>query len=287
MVGKLNQLRRRHVLVTGLVLGYGSLGFGSVSTITVPKYIGPEMPCLVELARIRSAADHRLAIGTNLAGINGLQSLVDTFTSTKSFDPNKKVILGSHIPLIHLAASLPNVASLQRIVDNDNAVVGIETAAGDTPLHAAAANSSEGVKLLIADGRLDVNEHNYNGETPLYIAMKYNNRAAADLIVASPRFRVNSRDNRGRTMLHIAVMFGEVEVIDRMVDWLGITQYGEDKQVLDVDVKDDMGRTPADYLVAVRDVDKKGEILKLLAGLKAKYGDDEPVLWPEIPSGTP
>ncbi|MDR2812552.1 MAG: ankyrin repeat domain-containing protein [Puniceicoccales bacterium] len=272
MVRKFNQLMGRHVLVTGLILGYGSLSSNlASSTIAVPTYMPLEIPCLSGW-NDRTKKDSRVSIGSNLVKIDGMKSLFESFASGKNFNTNQQVMIGYLLPIIHFTSCLQSGTVLKKILDDNSAVISIETSLGNTPMHFAAANSSECLQLLIADGRLDVNEHNYNGETPLYVAMKYNKANVGPLLNCS-QIKINSRDNRGRTMLHTAVIFGEADVVEQILALKG-TPYGEGGQELDVDVKDDMGRTPADYLVAIGNINTRAKIQKLLhdAGAHNKDG---------------
>jgi hypothetical protein len=287
MVGKLNQLNGKRAFVAGFVLGYGGFAFGAVPE--VPVYRPLEIPYLSGWTD-RTKYDSRVAIGSNVATINKIKTLIESFASGKSFNTNQQVMIGYSLPLIYFAASLADATILKKILEDGSAVVTTETALGNTPMHFAAENSLECLKALIEDGRLDVNEHNYNGETPLYIAMKYNlpgtsgsagqNQASVNALLTCPRIRVNSRDNKGRTMLHVAVMFGETSVVEQLLNLYTTGAHGEDEQALNIDIKDDTGRTPADYLVAIKNEDVRGEIQGHLATAGAKYGSGTDVTSP-------
>ncbi|MDR1435056.1 MAG: ankyrin repeat domain-containing protein [Puniceicoccales bacterium] len=286
---KISRLVGRRAWIAGLVLGAAEISTVAVGSGVpeVPPYMPLEIPYLSGWTD-RTKKDSRVVIGTNIVRIDGMKVLFESFSSGKSFNTNQQVMIGYLLPVIHFAASLQSGSVLKKILDENTAVVSIETALGNTPMHFAAANSQECLQLLIEDGRLDVNEHNYNGETPLYIAMKYNlspegggqrpNKANVDLLLGCPRIRVNSRDVKGRTLLHIAVMYGEADIVKQILDLdADKTEYGDSKQTLDVNVKDDMGHTPADYLGALTDRELREKIQKLLHGAEAKYGDGEDV----------
>jgi hypothetical protein len=99
--------------------------------------------------------------------------------------------------------------------------------------------------------------------------------AMITLITGSGRFRINSRDNSGRTMLHIAVIEGNLNVVTQILD-LRTEEFGEDPKndKLNVNIVDDEGRTPADYLEDIENAETRMEIQNALAGAGAIYGQD-------------
>jgi ankyrin repeat protein len=221
-----------------------------------------------------------VAIGNQITNIDGMTKLIDSFVAGKSYNPNQQVLIGYSLPLIYFVVSLKETTSLQKLLEDINATISIETSLGNTPMHIAAINSIACLKLLIKDGRLDVNEHNYEGKTPLYVAMECNHQGSSGIwshqdnieaLLASDRIRINSRDNRGRTMLHIAVISGDTNVVTQILKLTG--QYGTDNQRLEVNITDDRGKTPADYLEYIKNENVQKSIQILLAALgTAKYG---------------
>jgi ankyrin repeat protein len=258
---KCNRLEWRSVLVAGLFLNYGAVLEASI-------------PCFSEW-NDRTKLDSRIAIGTSVASIDKMGDLINSYLAGKTYNPNQKVMIGYYLPVIFYAACLPNPTTgdhlLKKILEDNMTVVAVETALGDTPMHAAAINSSAALELLIADERLDINEHNNSGKTPIYVAMECNNgnshSAAINLLKGTSRFLINSRDNRGRTMLHIAVAEGNQNVVTQIFAL-------EDKggNPLDANIKDDLGQTAADYLEDIDNVATRVAIQNALDSNNAIYG---------------
>ncbi|MDR0740451.1 MAG: hypothetical protein LBF34_01945 [Puniceicoccales bacterium] len=257
---KCNRLEWRSALVAGLFLNCGIA-------------LDASIPYFSEW-RDRTKLDSHIAIGTTIASIDKKNDLITNYLAGKSYNPNQKVIMGYYLPIIYYVACLPNPTSgehsLKKLLEDSTTVVAVETALGDTPMHAAAINSAAALELLIADGRLDVNEHNNAGKTPIYVAMECNSgsshAASINLLKGSDRFLINSRDNKGRTMLHIAVIEGDSNVITQI---LTLTASG---QTLDVNIKDNQGQTPADYLEDIDNIATRVEIQNVLFGASAHFG---------------
>jgi hypothetical protein len=266
---KCNQLEWKAALAAGLFLNCGIMLEASI-----PYFSG---------WKDRTKLDARIAIGSTIASIDKKNDVINSYLMAKSYNPNQKVMIGYLVPIIFLAACLPTPSSgdhpLKKLLENNDTVVAAETALGDTPLHAAAMNSADALELLLADGRLDINEANNDGKTPLYMAMECNEKGshapAIRLITSSNRFLVNSRDNRGRTMLHIAVAEGNLPVVEQIL----ALRDGTDEEPLrplplNPNIVDEKGRTPADYLGDIEDVKTRMYIQNALAGAGAEYGRD-------------
>jgi ankyrin repeat protein len=278
---KYSRLRCKSAVVAGLLL-CGNSFYGIEVTLVpdTPTYLQLEFPPLSTIPD-RAKFDQCIAIGSNIAKLSQGQDLLTSFTSGKSFSVNQKGIVGFRIPIICLAACLPTVDVLKKFIENDETIVNPETSLGNTPMHFAAANSPVCLAALIADGRLNVNEHNYNGETPLYIAMKYNfsqttglpdsNAQAVDALLGCSRIRVNSTDEKGRTALHIAVMHGDTNVVRQLFKLSG--KYGDDGHEFKMNIKDYNDFTAADYLGNNKDASVREQLTGYLLNMGAEYGN--------------
>ena len=72
---------------------------------------------------------------------------------------------------------------------------------GDTALHLAViVDNVEGVRLLLADPRLDPNQKNNFGRAPVMDAMFYRNVGALRELVAHPSVDLDTRNRRGGSM---------------------------------------------------------------------------------------
>ncbi|MDR1590394.1 MAG: ankyrin repeat domain-containing protein [Puniceicoccales bacterium] len=264
---KSNQSEWRSALVAGLFLSCGM--------VLKAETTAPQIPCWSAMSD-DSKRDVRVVIGTNVARTELLGDLVNSFLTGKSIDPNKKVIVGPYLPLIFFAASVSGASyntaethPVKKLLDNNDTDVAVQTTFGDTPLHVAAMNSNVATQLLIDDGRLDVNEHNSNGETPYYRALYYGKTDCATTLVNSPKFFINSRDNHGRTILHVAVRDGADAVVTKLINEKSIAW---NDHSLEVNIKDAGGKTPADYLEDVDDIDTRAIIQDALKEGGATYG---------------
>ncbi|MDR2371710.1 MAG: ankyrin repeat domain-containing protein [Puniceicoccales bacterium] len=258
---KCNRLEWRSALVAGLFLNCGIALEGSI------PYLGGW--------KDRTKLISRFAIGSSIASIDKMPDLLTSYVAGKSFNPNQNAMFGSNLPIIFWMVCLPNPATgehpLRKLLDNNDTVVTVETALGDTPMHAAAINSSAALELLIADERLDVNEHNNSGKTPIYVAMECNNGgshlAAINLLKSCDRFLINSRDNHGRTMLHVAVAEGDLNVITQI-----LALQDKSGNSLGVNITDDEDKTAADYLEDIDNIATRVEIQNALSGASAHFG---------------
>jgi ankyrin repeat protein len=267
------------LLITGLVFGNVHFTLGSLGT-----EIPPSIPCFLQWTD-RTSLDSRVAIGTNVTTIDKIKDLVTSYINNKNYNPNQKVMMGYYLPLIFYVASLSAADELKILLSNNDTVVAVETALGDTPMHAAAINSSECLKLLIADQRLNVNEHNNNGETPLYVAMKYHyvtpggdgttisysqlNDNVKELLLAD-FIQVDSVDEAfGCNMLHIAVKQKNENVVKQIL----AIQTNRNYPLSDiVNAKDKALKTPADYLEDIQDNVLRHNIQNALSGIGAVFG---------------
>jgi hypothetical protein len=265
---KCNRLEWRSALVAGLFLNCG---------VVLEALLPSPVPCFSEWDD-RTKLDSRVAIGSNIASIDKMYDLISSYIAGKSYNPNQMVMIGNSLPIIFFAACLPNPVSgdhpIRKLFNDNNTVITTETATGDTPAHVGAANSLAAMQEIIADGRLDINEHNNAGKTPLYVAMECNrensHRDIILLITGCSRFLVNSRDNRGRTMLHVAVQEGNAHVAEQILGLIGTPYNGH---TLNIDVVDDVGRTPADYLEEIADIEARVAIQNILHEVEATYAN--------------
>lgn len=155
--------------------------------------------------------------------VDKIDDLLNSVVGTNGNLPNAKAILGFRYPAIVFAACCPKIDALEAILNNTNTSVTSETVLRYNAAHAAAINSSACLKLLVDDGRIDINRRTISGESPLFFAAKYygenwlaksdNNENPVRILLKAKDINVNSEDYLGRTIFHIAVMKGEATVV--------------------------------------------------------------------------
>jgi hypothetical protein len=104
------------------------------------------------------------AIGTHPTAGDITQEFATSVANNTDYHPNQKVLIGGDLPLITYAASWSVKDRSDTLPSDNNIVVLVETTPGDTPRLAAARDSLECLKLLIADQCLNSNEHGNHGE---------------------------------------------------------------------------------------------------------------------------
>lgn len=155
--------------------------------------------------------------------VDRIDDLLNSVVGTKGNLPNAKAILGFRYPAIVFAACCPKKDALEAILNNTNTSVTAETVLRYNAAHAAAINSSACLKLIVDDGRIDINRRTISGESPLFFAAKHygenwistpdNNENPVRILLKAKDINVNSEDYLGRTIFHIAVMKGEATVV--------------------------------------------------------------------------
>jgi ankyrin repeat protein len=73
--------------------------------------------------------------------------------------------------------------------------------------------SNEIIKILLANGDIDVNIPGDNDKTPLYLAVQKGNIEIIKLLLANDKIDVNIPNIYGKTPLHLAVQKGNIEII--------------------------------------------------------------------------
>jgi ankyrin repeat protein len=132
-------------------------------------------------------------------------------------DPNTKSDNGS--PILMYAFNEDDVELANRLLDL-GADIRLPNAQGNTPLHAAVGNTSNGrpkpFRSLLAErllrGGADINAPGEEGRTPLMTAVFMRNQAAARFLLAH-HADVMRTDRRGETVLSYAVGWRNVELI--------------------------------------------------------------------------
>lgn len=173
---------------------------------------------------------------------------------------------------LHIAASTMNVPTAEFLLDA-GADPSPVSAAGETPLHRAAAHQpyhapeqiAAMIRRLVARGA-DPNAHLPSGPTPLFLAAVLDHALAIETLVeqgADP----NIPGAGGWTPLHIAAVYGRGGAVAALV-----------RAGADVDRRDDRGRSPLWLArnLAAADVDTKAVIAALgAAGARALGPDPE------------
>jgi hypothetical protein len=260
-----NQLSNiRKLLTVGLMGVSGEILQGSV-----PCFSRPE-----EVQKIGSY----IAIGDKCVPIAEKDSFILSYVKGKTFKPNQKVLIGHQWPIIIWAATLPDSASLRKLLEDNRTKVDklpeLEEL-GLTLTHVAAMNSASCLKLLLERDPWEANAINKDGKTPLYLAMEYNNQETVKVLLAASYINIGIKDNQNRTILHVAVMNGDSNVVRQLVALDGT--YGVFEFGMDINATDYFKKTAADYLSTIKNTQKRQTIQKILYEKNARYGDNTPV----------
>jgi ankyrin repeat protein len=103
---------------------------------------------------------------------------------------------------------------------------------GSTSLHTAAYNGHVEVSRLLLQYKAGIDAHDFDGQTPLHVAVHYHGHVNVARLLVEHGADVNARDNSRNTSLHLASETGRPDVVRLLVE------HGAN-----MDAKDDEGRT--------------------------------------------
>jgi len=120
--------------------------------------------------------------------------------------------------ILHFAAEKGRVSEVSSVLrDHPEINVNRTNEYQWTPLHAAAFNGRvEVVKLLLAHPDINVNMKNIYGATCLSLSCLNDSVSVVRMLLEDPRVDV-TLDNKGRTPVWWASLYGQYEVIERLV----------------------------------------------------------------------
>jgi len=139
-------------------------------------------------------------------------------------------------------------------------LAGVDEGKPAKSLHQAAVDGDmNNVKALISKGA-DINEKNRMGWTPLYTAVRNQQKTIAQFLIGKGA-DVNAKDNSGQTVLHLVVEAGQKDMVELLIakgaDINGISGRGEnalslaqkrgDKEVVDLLLKHGAKEPPANW----------------------------------------
>lgn len=141
-------------------------------------------------------------------------SILRLLLDTKKVDVNQTVDGARHTALI-LACAKNNHDAVAELLQEEDLDLGRALSNGWTALDLAALkNSGESLALLLKDKRAaDLTHGNFVGSA-LYKACNRNACASLRVLLADGRFDVNQRDPNGRTALHHACTLGHEEAVE-------------------------------------------------------------------------
>lgn len=94
---------------------------------------------------------------------------------------------------------------------------------GDTPLHLAAKMNNKGViRMLLFEYNADANYRGAGGDTPLMEATAHKDMDTVRLFLQSPRLNLNQRNHWGETALHKMISRRRPDIAELMLTWDGI-----------------------------------------------------------------
>jgi ankyrin repeat protein len=139
---------------------------------------------------------------------------------------------------LHYAASAEGAAAIKVLVEEGKADVQAVDESGETALHYAARfGNTESIRTLLEYGS-DPAARNQDGRTPLHYAARGRESAAVKVLVEEGKADVHVVDGSGRTALHYAAEGNHPESIRTLLS------YGSDTAA-----RDQHGRTPLHYAV--------------------------------------
>ena len=165
---------------------------------------------------------------------------------------------------LHLAADHHDKKAVALLLAYTKIKVNKKDRYGCAPLHLAAAyqcyENIEVVTALLAHPNINVNiQTTKEGWTPLFSAIKMNNKETAAALLAHPKINVNIQDEKGNTPLHKVVCFLCKEIAVMLLK----------DPIIDVNMKNKNGFTPLNMAEEQSDY-KMAEIAKLLKVKGAK-----------------
>jgi len=149
------------------------------------------------------------------------------------------VLLVAAVPAVHAqpasvhdAVRAKDLASVRRLVEDNQSVPAQKDANGDTPLHVAAAGGLTSIaEYLIARGA-DLAAVNVQMNTPLHVAIIGGHDATAQLLVNAGA-DLRRQNTAGKTPLHLAVRHNRPAIVELLV-----------ARNADIESHDDYQRTP-------------------------------------------
>ena len=76
---------------------------------------------------------------------------------------------------------------------------------------------SRNVELLLADARVNVNQADEDGDTPVNIAANMGRDRCLELLLADPHIRVNQTNAKGQTPMYAAAALGNVRCLELFI----------------------------------------------------------------------
>lgn len=133
--------------------------------------------------------------------------------------------------------------------------------------HYAALNGHLGLLTRVNKLQLDINQADFNGDTPLHLAINAKvSVQSLDLLLQVPTLDINKVNNEGKTALHIAVMEGTAANVQRLLE-----------KGADPNIQDNDGNTPLQALIRHHNSQRVVEspyILNVISLLKKAGADD-------------
>ena len=148
--------------------------------------------------------------------------------SVKNFDINRPLQSGKEggNPALHAAVhGTVNTLELVKLLEKHGANLNGLNGDGETPLIIAVSADREDVVRLLLELGADVDVPSSNGAPPLYYALAKRCRAVMPAIFLR-RPNVNFLTQESESILHAAVRFGELEVVNAVVNQLRVYQGG-------------------------------------------------------------
>jgi len=197
----------------------------------------------------------------------------------------------------HLAVRIGDLSQLEHLLQTDPGSWNTVSKNNRTPLHTACLAGLEKVVSLLL--RLDscglhVDAPDSCGSTPLMEAARGNHLDCVQALLARQEVNLSAQDRMGRSVVQVSAQAGAVSVMEYLVETYEVrvgegntlhcaAREGQTKMVrrlitwgVDVDKRDEKGRTPLFLSVSGQHAETSRELLKAGAGLDIK--DDSGVV---------
>lgn len=180
-----------------------------------------------------------------------LWQLLFTMFSQRNRDLHKAIVEGNYDEVIQ-ALDVGPKRERKKVVDQAELN-------GATPLTRAAGLGYNRIVLALLDRGAAIDQANYGGQSPLYVACSRRRYDTAELlIVRGANIELMSRDSNPRTPLQVACQLGHTDVVRLLLD-----------RGADIDRRDGFYRTPLQGACQYR----KTKVVQLLLDREAKIND--------------
>jgi len=176
--------------------------------------------------------------------------VLEVLLKRKDLDVNAQEHRRGRSPF-HVAVRRVYLPAMRLLMDDGRVNINLAAHYEETPLHVAARwGQVEVVKMLLEDEKLHVNCLDVSSYTPLHLAVDSGVVSMVQLMLEDERFNVAFGEPMGQTLLHIATKHGYKEIVEVLLD----------DGRFDPNVPDEMSMSPDDqFIVEEANPEAKGD----------------------------